>query len=87
MPNNQTKKLAQGAMMAAVFAVLIAIGYYVPVLWVITSLISPLPIAWYSAKFERQQGIMVTIVALVISFIIGAGLFGLLFGLTFTTPV
>ena len=71
MPNNQTKKLAQGAMMAAVFAVLIAIGYYVPVLLVVTTLIAPLPIAWYSASYERSQAISMTIVAIAITFFLG----------------
>ena len=71
MPNNQTKKLAQGAMMAAVLAVLIAIGYYVPVLWIVTTLIAPLPIAWYSASYERSQAISMTIVAIAITFFLG----------------
>ena len=71
MPNNQTKKLAQGAMMAAVFALLIAISYYVPALWVVTTIISPLPIAWYSASYERSQAISMTIVAIAITFFLG----------------
>ena len=71
MPNNQTKKLAHGAMMAAVFAVLIAIGYYVPVVWVVSILISPLPIAWYSASYERSQAISMTIIAVAITFFLG----------------
>ena len=71
MPNNQTKKLAQGAMMAAVFALLIAISYYVPGLWVVTIIISPLPIAWYSASYERSQAISMTIVAIAITFFLG----------------
>ena len=71
MPNNQTKKLAQGAMMAVVFALLIAISYYVPALWIITTIISPLPIAWYSASYERSQAISMTIVAIAITFFLG----------------
>ena len=71
MPNNQSKQLAQGAMMGAVFAVLLAIGYYVPVLWFVTSIIAPLPIAWYSASFERSQAILMAIVAIVITFFFG----------------
>ena len=71
MPNNQLKQLAQGAMMAAVFALLIAISYYVPGLWVVTIIISPLPIAWYSASYERSQAISMTIVAIAITFFLG----------------
>ncbi len=81
MQKNNSSYLTYGAMMIALFAILLAIAVYIPVLGAIISVIVPVPIAWYSAMFERKQGIMVTIVALVISFIIGGGIFGLLFGL------
>ena len=81
MQKSNSSYLTYGAMMIALYAILLAIALYIPVLGTLISFVVPLPIAWYSAKFERRQGIMVTIVALVISFIIGAGLFGLLFGL------
>ena len=81
MQKSNSSYLTYGAMMIALYAILLAIALYIPVFGALISLVVPLPIAWYSAKFERQQGIMVTIVALVISFIIGAGLVGLLFGL------
>ncbi len=81
MQKSNSSYLTYGAMMIALYAILLAIALYIPVLGALISFVVPLPIAWYSAKFERRQGIMVTIVALVISFIIGAGLFGLLFGL------
>ena len=35
MPNNQTKAITQGAMMIALFLVLIAIAFYVPVISII----------------------------------------------------
>ena len=71
MPNNQSKQLAQGAMMVAIFAILIAIGLFVPVISIVALAIAPLPIAWYSASFERSQAILMTVVAIVITFFFG----------------
>ncbi|MFF2754503.1 YybS family protein [Psychrobacillus sp. NPDC058041] len=80
MLKNQTSYLTYGAMMIALFSILLAMSVYVPFVGFITSFIVPLPIAWYSAKFERKQAAWVTIIAIVISFIIG-GVFGFLFAL------
>ncbi len=63
MPNNQTKGLAQGAMMIAIFAVLIAISLYVPLVSIVATFFAPLPLAWYSANYDRNQSIFVAILA------------------------
>lgn len=80
MQMNQTKYLTYGAVMIAMFAILLAMSVYVPVLGFFTSFISVLPIAWYSAKFERKNAIFITFISIFISFIIG-GIFGFIFGL------
>ena len=80
MQRNQTNYLTYGSMMIALFAILLAMSVYVPVLGFFTSFIVPLPLAWYSAKFERKQAVFVTVIAIIISFIIG-GVFGFIFGL------
>ncbi|SDN85529.1 Uncharacterized conserved protein YybS, DUF2232 family [Psychrobacillus sp. OK028] len=80
MQRNQTSYLTYGAAMIALFAILLAMSVYVPVLGFFTSFVVPLPLAWYSARFERKQAAFVVIIALLISFIIG-GVFGLIFGL------
>ncbi|WP_391118718.1 YybS family protein [Psychrobacillus sp. L3] len=80
MLKNQTSYLTYGAMMIALFSILLAMSVYVPFVGFITSFIVPLPIAWYSAKFERKQASWVTIIGIIISFIIG-GVFGALFAL------
>lgn len=67
-------------MMIALFAILLAISIYIPIISVITVFIVPIPIAWYSAKFDRRQAILVTVLSVVISYLIG-GIFGLLAGL------
>ncbi|CAM5197648.1 putative protein YybS OS=Ureibacillus acetophenoni OX=614649 GN=SAMN05877842_105187 PE=4 SV=1 [Ureibacillus acetophenoni] len=71
MPNNQTKGLAQGAMMIAIFAVLIAISLYVPLVSFVATIFAPLPLAWYSSKYDRNQSIFVAILAIAITFFIG----------------
>ncbi|MFB5088819.1 DUF2232 domain-containing protein [Psychrobacillus sp. PGGUH221] len=80
MQKNQTSYLTYGAMMIALFAILLAMSVYIPFLGFITSFIVPLPIAWFSAKFERKYAVYVTLIGLAISFIIG-GIFGFIFAL------
>ncbi|ATP42300.1 hypothetical protein CSE16_21040 [Solibacillus sp. R5-41] len=71
MQNNQSKKLAQGAMMIALFAVLMAIVFYVPLANVVAMLIAPLPIIWYSATYDRKSSLLVTFIAVIITFFVG----------------
>ncbi len=81
MPNNQTKQLTHGAMMIALFSILMAIAYYIPVIYIV-ALLSPLPIAWYSAKYELSSSIFIMAIAVVISFFLG-GLIIIPFALIF----
>jgi uncharacterized protein YybS (DUF2232 family) len=71
MPNNQSKQLAHGAMMVAMFTVLFVIGLYVPVISIFAIAFSPVPIAWYSAKYKTSASLLVVVTALVISLIVG----------------
>lgn len=71
MQNEQTRQLTQGAMMAAVFTVLLAISVYVPLLQIISSLFLALPIAWYSAKYGGKASALFSAVCLVLTFIVG----------------
>ncbi|WP_017378777.1 YybS family protein [Paenisporosarcina sp. TG-14] len=71
MPNEQTKQLTFGAMMIALFSILLAVSFYVPILNLITSLFIAVPIAWYSAKFNRKASILVTVVSIIMSLFIG----------------
>lgn len=82
MPNTQTKRLAHGAMMIALFTVFIAIAFYVPIISAIATLFAPLPMAWFSATYDRKSSISVAIVGSVVSFFFG-GLAILPFSLTF----
>lgn len=62
MPNNQTKALVQGSMMVAIFTILMTISAYVPFIFMVALLFSPLPIAWYSANYKRSLSILVAVV-------------------------
>ena len=71
MPNEQTRQLTLGAMVIALFSILLAVSLYVPIVSFITSFFIALPLAWYSAKFNRKASILVTVVSIGISFFIG----------------
>ncbi|HSI66188.1 MAG TPA: YybS family protein [Planococcus sp. (in: firmicutes)] len=71
MQNQQTRQLTNGALMAAVFTVLLAISVYVPLLNIVTSLFLALPVAWYSAKFNWKASALFTAVCLILSVLIG----------------
>lgn len=71
MPNEQTKRLTMGAMMIALFTILLAISFYVPILNIVTSFFIALPIIWYSIKFDRNAAILVTVVSIGMSFFVG----------------
>lgn len=71
MQNQQTSQLTQGALMAAVFTVLLAISVYVPLLNVVTTLFLAVPIAWYSAKYPWQASALFSVVCLILSTIVG----------------
>lgn len=62
MPNNQTKALVQGSMMVAIFTILMIISAYVPFIFMVALLFTPLPIAWYSANYKRSSSILVAVV-------------------------
>lgn len=71
MPNEQTKRLTMGAMMIALFTILLAVSFYVPILNIVTSFFIALPIIWYSVKFDRKSAILVTVVSMGMSFFVG----------------
>lgn len=82
MKNTQSRKLTFGAMMVALFSILLALAFYVPVVNIVASLFAVLPIAWYSATYDRSSSILIVIVGIVISFLIG-GIMMLPLSLTF----
>lgn len=74
MPDNPARRLTQGAMMVALFVIILAISIFLPYVYIVTIWVLPLPIAWYSAKYRIGPSITVFIVALILSFIISGSL-------------
>ena len=71
MQINQTRKLAHGAMMIAIFTVLMAIVFYIPMANIIAAIIAPLPMIWYSANYDRRSSFLIAIIAVIVTFFIG----------------
>lgn len=87
---NQTNKLTEGALLLAVFAVILLMTLYIPVLGVVLNLFLALPFIIFSGKYDRKSSIVFLIGAIAISSIIGTvlsiplalfyGLMGLILG-------
>ncbi|WP_413364170.1 YybS family protein [Lysinibacillus sp. 3P01SB] len=71
MPNNQTKAMTQGAMMIALFLLLVALAFYVPLINLLAFIFAPLPLAWYSATYNRKLAIGVSLLAVAASILVG----------------
>ena len=80
---DNARKITYGAMMIAIFAILLAITVYVPLLGLITIYFIPLPILLYRLRYDRSASILVTVTGIVLSLLGGIALFpfGVLFGL------
>ncbi|MBS4207148.1 YybS family protein [Bacillus sp. FJAT-50079] len=83
---NKTRMLTEGAMMLAIFTVLLWISIYVPVIMIIVQLILILPFLLYSSKYPLKSAILLLIGSIMISFLVGPWIatvpFTVLFGTT-----
>lgn len=68
---DNTRKLTYGAMMLAIFIILLAVSVYVPLLGTITMLFIPLPIILYRLRYDRTASIFVLIAGIFLSIIGG----------------
>lgn len=82
MRNNQSKKLAHVAMMVALFTILTLMVLFIPIINLIAYFFAPLPIAWYSAKYDRKDSILMATAGCILLFILG-GIGGLLASIIF----
>lgn len=71
MQNFQAKNLTFGAIMIALFSLLLVVAVYVPFINMVASLFVVLPIAWYSAVFNRTSAIFIAISGCVLATLIG----------------
>ncbi|MDQ0271948.1 YybS family protein [Cytobacillus purgationiresistens] len=78
-------KLTEGAVLLAVFAVLLMISFYVPVLGLVSTLVLPIPFILFAAKNKRGDAAVFLVAAVLLSLIVGTILsipLTLAFGLT-----
>ncbi|WP_042425744.1 YybS family protein [Geomicrobium sp. JCM 19039] len=68
---NQSRRLTEGAVMVAVFAVLIAL-LYIPLIALFTIWFLPLPVMIYTVRHGAKPGLIVLVVAALVSFLIGS---------------
>ncbi len=68
---DNARKITYGAMMIVLFAILLAVSLYVPVLGNVTMFFIPLPIILYRLKYDRTSAILITMTGVTLSFLIG----------------
>lgn len=80
---DNARKMTYGAMMIAIFAILLAITAYIPLLGFITVFFIPLPIILYRLRYDRAASILVVTAGILVSLLGGIALlpFAILFGL------
>ena len=79
---SNARKLSEGAMMVALFAVIQLLTLYVPLVGIVTMFFSTLPIFIYRLRHDRRSTLMVVTVASVVGTLIG-GIFAAPFAITF----
>lgn len=68
---DNARKITYGAMMIALFAILLAVSLYTPLIGSITMFFIPLPIILYRLRYDRTASIFVTATGVVLSLLIG----------------
>jgi uncharacterized protein YybS (DUF2232 family) len=63
--------LTQGAMMIALFAILLLVTVYLPVIWLAGLLFLAFPLIWFSLKYPLKNALLVALGAVLISAIVG----------------
>ncbi|GLC90091.1 YybS family protein [Lysinibacillus piscis] len=61
MPNNQTKALVHGSAMLVIFTMMMMLSRYIPLAFLLVVLFTPLPFAWYSAKYKSSFSIVIAL--------------------------
>ena len=68
---DNAKKITYGAMMIALFAILLAVSLYAPLIGNVSMLFIPLPIILYRLNHDRTSALLVTATGVVLSLFIG----------------
>lgn len=84
MMQDNARKITYGAMMIALFALLMALTLYVPLIGTVTLFFIPLPILLYRLKYDRAASLLVLFASAIVSSVMGGVLsipFALILGL------
>ncbi|WP_342507557.1 YybS family protein [Sporosarcina sp. FSL K6-2383] len=68
---DNARKVTYGAMMIALFAVLLAVSLYAPILGNVTMFFIPLPIILYRLRYDRASSLLVTTTGIMLSLLVG----------------
>ncbi|AXI00658.1 DUF2232 domain-containing protein [Sporosarcina sp. PTS2304] len=68
---DQTRRITYGAMMVALFAILLAFTLYVPLLGTLTLLLIPLPVTLYRLRYDRASTLLVAACTWLLTLLIG----------------
>lgn len=71
MMQDQSQKITYGAMMLALFTILLAGALYIPFLGSIIMLFIPLPIILYRLRYDRSSTILIAVAGIILSLIVG----------------
>lgn len=84
MQNNESKKMAHSVVMVSLFTILTLIVSYVPIIGLVAYFFAPLPIAWFSANYDRNASILMSVAGCILSTLLG-GVGALLLSIIFIT--
>ena len=68
---DNARKITYGAMMIALFAILLAVSLYTPFIGNVTMFFIPLPIILYRLKYDRTSSLLTLATGVVLSLLIG----------------
>lgn len=68
---DNARKITYGAMMIALFAILLAVSVYTPLLGNITMFFIPLPIILYRLRYDRTSSLLVAATGIMLSLLVG----------------
>ncbi|WP_147300771.1 YybS family protein [Sporosarcina sp. BI001-red] len=72
---DNARKLTYGAMMIALFAVLLAVSLYIPLFGSVSMFFIPLPILLYRLRYDRRASLLVAVAAILVSSLLGGLLY------------
>ena len=67
----QAKRITEGAICLAIYIILLLLVLYLPVFGVVLSFVLPLPFAYFTAKYQWKNGLVLFVGAVILTFLFG----------------